>query len=53
LAIFSLLKRFFDTLLTIPQVYNEVVTQGQRRPGAFELQQAAVHVAIWHRDIPA
>ncbi|MGH8603367.1 MAG: response regulator, partial [Gammaproteobacteria bacterium] len=37
---FSLLKRFFHTLHTIPQVYEEVVTQGQGRAGDFEMRQA-------------
>ncbi|MGH8659647.1 MAG: DUF3368 domain-containing protein [Gammaproteobacteria bacterium] len=37
---FSLLKRFFHTLHTIPQVYEEVVTQGQGRAGDFEVRQA-------------
>jgi predicted nucleic acid-binding protein len=37
---FSLLKQFFHTLCTIPQVYDEVVGQGQGRAGAVELRQA-------------
>ena len=30
---FFLLKRFFDKTLIIPQVYDEVVTQGKGKPG--------------------
>ena len=37
---FSLLKRFFHTIHTIPQVYEEVVAQGQGRAGDFEMRQA-------------
>jgi uncharacterized protein len=37
---FPLLKRYFHQLLIIPQVYDEVVTQGQGRPGDLELSQA-------------
>ena len=37
---FLLLKRYFHQLLIIPQVYDEVVTQGQGRPGDLELSQA-------------
>lgn len=37
---FFLLKHFFSQLLIIPQVYDEVVTQGQGRPGEAELRQA-------------
>jgi predicted nucleic acid-binding protein len=37
---FRLLNRFFQHLLIIPQVYEEVVTQGTGRPGSLELQQA-------------
>lgn len=37
---FSLLKRFFHTLHTIPQVDEEVVAQGQGRAGDFEVRQA-------------
>lgn len=37
---FSLLRQFFHTLHTIPQVYEEVVTQGQGRAGDFEVRQA-------------
>ncbi|MGF1613732.1 MAG: DUF3368 domain-containing protein [Gammaproteobacteria bacterium] len=37
---FSLLQRFFHTVHTIPQVYEEVVAQGQGRAGDFEMRQA-------------
>jgi predicted nucleic acid-binding protein len=37
---FLLLKRYFYPLLIIPQVYEEVATQGQGRPGDPELRQA-------------
>ncbi len=37
---FPLLKRFFHTLHTVPQVYEEVVAQGQGRAGDFEVRQA-------------
>ena len=37
---FLLLKQDFHTLLVIPQVYDEVVTQGRGRPGDAELRQA-------------
>lgn len=37
---FSLLRRFFHTIHTIPQVYEEVVTQGQGRAGDFDVRQA-------------
>ena len=37
---FSLLKRFFHTLYTIPQVYEEVVAQSRGRAGDFEVRQA-------------
>jgi predicted nucleic acid-binding protein len=37
---FSLLKRFFHTLHRVPQVYEEVVAQGQGRAGDFEVRQA-------------
>jgi len=37
---FSLLKRFFHTIHNIPQVYEEVVTQGQGRAGDFDVRQA-------------
>jgi uncharacterized protein len=36
----DLLSRYFQPLLTLPQVYEEVVTQGQDRPGAPELASA-------------
>ena len=34
----DLLPRYFHPLLTLPQVYDEVVTQGRERPGAPELE---------------
>ncbi|MDN5870946.1 MAG: DUF3368 domain-containing protein [Nitrococcus sp.] len=37
---FPLLKRFFHTLHTIPQVYEEVVAQGEGRAGELEVRQA-------------
>lgn len=37
---FLLLKQYFRKLLIIPQVYDEVVTQGKGRPGDPELRQA-------------
>ncbi len=36
----DLLPRYFQPLLTLPQVYAEVVTQGRERPGAPELATA-------------
>jgi uncharacterized protein len=36
----DLLPRYFHPLLTLPQVYDEVVTQGRERPGAPELETA-------------
>ena len=36
----DLLHRYFQPLFTIPQVYDEVVTQGSDRPGALELATA-------------
>ena len=36
----DLLPRYFQPLLTLPQVYEEVVTQGRDRPGAHELTTA-------------
>jgi len=38
---FSLLKRFFHTVQTIPPVYKEVVVQGRGRAGDFEVLQTA------------
>jgi predicted nucleic acid-binding protein len=37
---FHLLKQLFPQIATIPQVVEEVVTQGKGRPGADELQRA-------------
>ena len=36
----DLLPRYFQPILTLPQVYDEVVTQGRDRPGAHELNTA-------------
>jgi len=36
----DLLPRYFHPLLTLPQVYEEVVTHGRERPGASELATA-------------
>jgi len=36
----DLLSRYFHPLLTLQQVYDEVVTQGRDRPGAHELATA-------------
>jgi hypothetical protein len=36
----DLLSRYFQPLLTLPQVYDEVVTQGRGRLGAPELATA-------------
>jgi uncharacterized protein len=36
----DLLPQYFHPLLTLPQVYEEVVTQGRDRPGAPELATA-------------
>ena len=36
----DLLPRYFHPLLTLPQVYEEVVTHGRGRPGALELATA-------------
>ena len=36
----ALLPRYFQPLLILPQVYEEVVTQGRDRPGAPELETA-------------
>lgn len=37
---FPLLKHYFHNLLIIPQISNEVITQGGGRPGEPELRQA-------------
>jgi len=37
---FSLLNRFFQNLLIIPHVFEEVATQGAGRAGSMELWQA-------------
>ena len=36
----DLLPRYFQPLLTLPQVYEEFVTQGRDRPGVPELATA-------------
>ena len=36
----DLLPRYFQPLLTLPQVYDEVATQGRGRPGASALATA-------------
>jgi predicted nucleic acid-binding protein len=42
----DLLPRYFHPLLTLPQVYEEVVTQGRDRPGAPELATACERGAV-------
>jgi predicted nucleic acid-binding protein len=44
---FSLLRRFFHTIHTIPQVYAEVVAQGRGRAGDFEMRQALQERWVW------
>jgi predicted nucleic acid-binding protein len=39
----NLFSRYFQPLLTLQEVYDEVVTQGRNRPGAHELQLACQH----------
>jgi predicted nucleic acid-binding protein len=46
-----LLPRYFQPLLTLPQVYNEVATQGRDRPGALELTTACERGDICVVDI--
>ena len=36
----DIFPQYFQPLLTLPQVYEEVVTQGRNRPGAPELETA-------------
>lgn len=36
----ALLQRYFQPFLILPQIYDEVVTQGMGRPGAPELAAA-------------
>jgi predicted nucleic acid-binding protein len=47
----DLLPRYFQPLLTLPQVYNEVVTQGRDRPGAAELATACERGDVRITDI--
>jgi uncharacterized protein len=42
----DLLARYFHPLLTLPQVYDEVVTQGRDRAGAPELATACERGAV-------
>jgi hypothetical protein len=54
----DLLSRYFHPLLTLQQVYDEVVTQGRDRPGAHELATVCARgdvrlVAISDRGIIA
>lgn len=37
---FYLLQRFFDKVLIIAQVYDEVVTQGKGKPGDSDVRKA-------------
>jgi len=41
----ALLQRYFQPLMIIPQVYDEVVTQGNNRAGAPELAAACASEA--------
>jgi len=42
----ALLPRYFQPLLILPQVYDEVVTQGRGRPGASELAAACTDGSV-------
>jgi uncharacterized protein len=50
----DLLPRYVHPLLTLPQVYAEVVTHGTHRPGARELAHAVEHgnVRLAEREDP-
>jgi predicted nucleic acid-binding protein len=51
---FELLHRYFQPILTISQIFEEVVTQGRDRPGAQELATACEsgHVrVVEHSDL--
>jgi predicted nucleic acid-binding protein len=37
---FALLQRYFPSVITIPEVYDEAVTQGRELPGSQELAAA-------------
>ena len=43
----DLLPRYFHPLLTLPQVYHEVVTQGRDRPGFGAGHRTEANCARW------